>query len=148
MAVAVVAWLGCGGDEGPDDFSPVVSEPLSKVEFLREADRICFATESRIEAAADDLVTGAGGPEPREVERVALRIVVPALESEVRAIRALGAPEGDEREVGAILAATEAGIASIEDDPRALLDGVPPQLSRAQRLAQAYGSAQCGFRTS
>jgi hypothetical protein len=142
-----VALAGCGGDDRPDDFSPVVSEPLSKVEFLREADRVCFASETQIEAAADDLVTGPDEPEAREVQRVALRIVVPALESEVRAIRAIGAPPGDEREVEAILAATEAGIAAIEADPRALLDGVPPELTRAQRLAEAYGSVQCGFRT-
>jgi hypothetical protein len=138
----------CGGDDRPDDFSPVVAEPLSKVEFLREADRICFASESRIEAAADDLVTGQGHPDPAEVERVAISIVVPALESEVRAIRAIGAPDGDEREVAAILAATEDGIAAIEADPRGLLDGIPADLRRAQRLAEAYGSRQCGFRTT
>ena len=144
--LAVLALGGCGGDDGNDDFSPVVAEPLSKVEFLREADRICFASESRIEAAADDLIAGRGRPDPAEVERVATSIVVPALESEVRAIRAVGAPDGDEREVEAILAATEDGIAAIEADPRGLLDGVPADLRRAQRLAEAYGSQQCGFR--
>jgi hypothetical protein len=143
-----VALGGCGGDEEPADFSPVVVEPLSKVEFLREADRICFASEARIEAAADDLVAGNREPRPAEVERVAIGVVVPALESEVRAIRALGAPEGDERQVEAILAATEEGIAAIERDPRGLLDGIPAPLGRAQRLAEAYGSRQCGFRTT
>jgi hypothetical protein len=144
--LAVLAFAGCGDDDENDDFSPVVAEPLEKVEFLREADRICFASESQIEAAADDLVAGRGRPDPDEVERVAVSIVVPALESEVRAIRAIGAPAGDEREVEAILAATEDGIAAIEADPRGLLDGVPAELRRAQRLAEAYGSNQCGFR--
>ena len=146
LVLAVLA--GCGGDEGPDDFSPVVTEPLSKVEFLDEADRICFASEARIEAAADDLVSGGRQPDPTEVERVAIGVVVPALESEVRAIRALGAPEGDEREVEEILRATEQGITAIERDPRGLLDGVPAPLRRARRLAEAYGSRQCGFRTT
>jgi hypothetical protein len=146
--VLAAAAAGCGSDDEPGDFSPVVSDPLSKVEFLREADRICFASEARIEAAADDLVTGGSEPEPSEVERVAISIVVPALESEVRAIRAIGAPEGDEQQVDAILAATEQGIAAIERDPRGLLDGVPAPLTRAQRLAEAYGSRQCGFRVS
>lgn len=138
--------LGCGGDNGPDDFSPVVAEPLSKVEFLRDADRICFSSEARIEAAADDLVTARRDPDPAEVERIAISLVVPALETEVRAIRALGAPDGDEREVEAILAATEQGIAAIEDDPRGLLDGIPAPLRRARQLAERYGSQQCGFR--
>ena len=148
-AVLTVAalFVGCGddGDDG-DGFSPVVSEPLSKVEFLRQADEICVSTESRIEAAADDLVTAKKDPAPAEVERIALEIVVPALESEVAAIGALGAPEGDEEQVKAILDATKAGIAEVEADPQALLDGAPDSLRRAETLASQYGARQCGIR--
>ena len=144
LASAVVL-TGCGGDDGATDFPPGVSQPRSKVEFLRDADRICFASESRIEAAADDLLSGRVGPRPAEVERVALGVAVPALEAEARAIGALGAPPGDEAEVAAILSATERGIRQIEADPRALVDGPPPALTRAQRLAESYGSTQCGF---
>lgn len=149
-ALAAVAALaaGCGGGEDEGGFSPVVAEPIAKVEFLRQADQICLASESRIEAAADDLLTGPGEPDPAEVERIALDLVVPALQSEVVAIRALGAPEGDEQEVEAILAATEEGIAAIEADPRGLTEAgsVPAPLARAERLARAYGSQQCGIR--
>lgn len=144
MAVVLVA--GCGGDDDEGGFSPVVSDPVSKVEFLRQADEICLSTESRIEAAADELVTSKQDPSPEEVEEVAINIVVPALESEVAAIGALGAPEGDEDEIQAILDATEAGIAEIEADPQALLDDVPPALREAEELARQYGSQQCGIR--
>jgi hypothetical protein len=71
-------------------------------------------------------------------------VVIPALEAEVRAIRALGAPAGDERRVEAILAATERGIEQIRADPVGVLDGPPPALREAGRLARAYGSAECG----
>jgi len=144
--VAVVLAPGCGGDEEEGGFSPVVSDPASKVEFLRQADEICLSTESQIEAAADDLVTNKEEPTPQEVEEVALGVVVPALESEVAAIGALGAPEGDEEQVQAILDATEAGIAEIEADPRALLDNTPESLVEAEELARRYGSQQCGIR--
>ena len=144
MAVVLVA--GCGGDDDEGGFSPVVSDSLSKVEFLRQADEICHSTESRIEAAADDLVTSKQDPSPEEVDEVAINIVVPALESEIAAIGALAAPEGDEDEIQAILDATEAGIAEIEADPQALLDGVPESLAEAEELARQYGSQQCGIR--
>jgi hypothetical protein len=144
--IAALAAIGCGGDDSEGGFSPVVSDPLSKVEFLRQADEICVSTESRIEAAADELVTSKRDPKPAEVEKVALGIVVPALESEVAAIGALGAPEGDQAEVSGILDATEAGIAAIESDPRGLVDGPPRELRRAAELARAYGSQECGIR--
>ena len=146
LALGLLALAGCGGDESEPDFSPVVSEPLSKVAFLRQADQICFSSEAQIEAAADDLLGEKGGPDPAEVERIALNVAVPALEAEVRAIRALGAPEGDEAEVEAILSATERGIEEIKADPRGLADGAPPGLREAQRLAERYGSSECGFR--
>ncbi len=144
--LAALVFSSCGGGDDEGGFSPVVSDPVSKVEFLRQADEICVSTESRIEAAADDLVTSKQDPSPEEVEEVAINIVVPALETEVAAIGALGAPEGDEDEVQAILDATQAGIQEIEADPQALLDGVPESLREAEELARAYGSRQCGIR--
>ena len=134
---------GCGGDE-PQTFPPGVARPIAKVEFLAEADRICRATNRRVEAAADGLVAVGRQPPPQEVRRVVLAVVVPALEAEVRAIRALGAPSGDEPRVEAIIAATERGIDEILADPVAVLDGPPPALRAAGRLARAYGSAYCG----
>ena len=144
MAALLVS--GCGEDDDEGGFSPVVSDPTSKVEFLRQADEICHSTESRIEAAADDLLSGKGDPDPAEVEEVALGIVVPALEAEIAAIGALDAPEGDEDEVQGILDATQAGIEEIEADPQALLDGAPKSLVKAEQLARRYGSTQCGIR--
>ncbi len=91
-------------------------------------------------------MTNEEDPTPEEVEEVAIGIVVPALESQVAAIGALGAPEGDEEQVQAILDATEAGIAEIEADPQALLDGPPDSLAEAEELARRYGSQQCGIR--
>jgi hypothetical protein len=146
LPLLVLAIAGCGGeDEGEEEFPAGVSQPATKVEFLREADRICVSSEARIEAAADDLLRERGRPDPERVEQVALKIAVPALETEVRAIGSLTPPEGDEDEIQAILDATERGIAQIEADPRGLTDGPPPGLREAQRLAERYGSAECGF---
>lgn len=137
---------GCGGgDESTDDgFAPGVSQPIAKLEFLAEADRICASTNARIEAAADGLVTTGHDPPPGEVRRIVIGVVIPALEAEVRAIRALGAPAGDEGRVEAIVAATERGITQVRSDPVAVLDGPPPALREAGRLARAYGSQKCG----
>ena len=61
----------------------------------------------------------------------------------MRAIRAIGAPEGDEREVEAILAATEDGIAAIEAI-RAACSTASGWTCGAPSLAAATGSQQCG----
>ncbi len=142
-----MALAGCGGDETPDDpYPPGVSRPIAKVRFLAEADRICHSTNARVEAAGDDLIGDGGEPRPAQARRVALSIAIPALEAEVRAIGSLGAPRGDEREVDAIVAATRRGIQQIRADPAGVVDGPPPALRRAGRLARAYGSEECAVR--
>ncbi len=73
-------------------------------------------------------------------------VAIPALEAEVRAIRALGVPTGDGREIEAIVGATERGIAQIRADPAGVLDGPPPALREAGRLARSYGSVECDVR--
>jgi hypothetical protein len=149
FVLAAAALIGCGGgDETTTGYPPGVARPIDKVEFLREADRICESTNARVEAAADDLVGGRNGPPPAEVRRIVLAIVIPALQTEVDAISSLGAPEGDERKVSAIIAAVEAGIDELRADPLSALDGPPPGLVRAGRLAAAYGSRTCDVRQS
>ena len=138
--------MGCGGGDAATTSPPAEPPPLTKREFLAEADRICHAVEAQIEAAADDLVTSRREPDPAEVRRIVTRIVVPKLRSEADAIRLLEPPSDDAAEVDAILNATERGADALRRDPVAVLEGLPRDLVRAERLARAYGSDECGLR--
>jgi hypothetical protein len=142
----LLALAGCGGDEAEPALAPDEPAPLTKEQFLFEADRICFAVESQIEAAADDYAGSQEEPDPAEVRRVVSRIVVPKLRSEVETIALLDPPPGDEAEVQRILDATGRGADALEGDPLIVLDGIPPDLREAESLARAYGSRECGLR--
>jgi hypothetical protein len=147
MVVAGLAGCGGGGDSTTTGYPAGVSRPIAKVEFLREADQICESTNARVEAAGDELVGGRHDPPPAQVRRIILGIVIPALQAEVDAIGALGAPAGDERDIEHILAATREGIEQLRSDPLSALDGPPPGLREAGRLAAAYGSTTCDARS-
>lgn len=76
-----------------------------------------------------------------------LGVALPALEAEVRAIKALGAPAEDEAQVAGIIAATQEGIDQVRADPVGVVDqGPPAAFRRAARLSRAYGSQECGLR--
>lgn len=146
FAASAIAFIlvGCGGgDETTTGFTE--PPPLTKEEFLAEADRICFATESQIEAAVDDYA-GDRDPDPEEVERVVEKVVVPSLRSEAQAIGLLDPPPEDAEEVEAILDATREGADALAADPVAAIDRPPVQLVEAERLARRYGSKECGLR--
>ena len=147
LIVSAIVLAGCGGDEAEPAPDPDEPAPLTKAEFLFEADRICLSVEAQIEAAADDYAgTSRADADPQEVRRLVNDIVVPRLRSEVETIALLDPPVSDEDEVARILEATERGTDALEEAPLIVLDGIPPDLREAERLASAYGSEECGLR--
>jgi hypothetical protein len=153
IALTAVA-IGCGGNDDEPAATTETPGPLTRADFIEEADLICQTTDRQIEAAGDDLVADLPPretPSDAQVRRFALGTLIPRLEEEIRAIRALGIPPGDEKKVEEILAATRQGIAQIKrqvrEDPQALRQGAnPPAIDRANKLARDYGSFECGTR--
>ena len=142
---AAASLSACGDPESSTTASATQSGPPTKAYFLSQADRICHSFESQIEAGGDQLFTGHRKPDPARLRRFALRLAAPKLEAEIGAIRALGAPRGDEAEVEAILGAAERGVREIRRDPESLASGQPPAgLKESGRLAARYGSRECG----
>ena len=143
MAIALVALAGCGGS---DDGGEETQETLTKVEFIERGDEICSKAEERSEPEAEEFAEENGFDLEKatdgELEEAIAAVLVPALNQQAEEIDALGAPEGDEEEIDAIVAALENGTAEVEDDPGLVLEGTP--LKEASQLARDYGFEACG----
>ncbi|UJA21464.1 hypothetical protein HJD18_15415 [Thermoleophilia bacterium SCSIO 60948] len=146
LIVLALTLAACGASSEPTSGTPrpEPEAPLPKDEFIAQADQICLSGDSRIEAAADDLATRNRQPTPAELRKLVEGLIVPGLRAEVDAIGALPPPEGSEDDVEAILDATSRAVDEIEADPTAVLDGPPPALREAGRLAREFGSEECG----
>ena len=131
--------VACGGDDQADAPAPE-PEPLSKAEFVAQADEICAEGNQELETAAEDV---SAEPTDEEIAEFADDVLVPNLQQQHDDLAALGAPEGDEDAVQAILDALQDGIDVVEDDPATLLSSDDP-LEEATDLAAAYGLAECG----
>jgi hypothetical protein len=133
LSLSLVA-AGCGGDDEAD-----AAEPLSKSEFVTQADKICADGNADLETEAEAL-----GDEPsqEEIEAFATDTLVPNLQAQHDDLDALGAPEGDEDEVQAILDALQEGIDALESDPAAVTSSDDP-LAEASELAGDYGLEEC-----
>jgi hypothetical protein len=156
LAAAVLV-CGCGGSSdtgaGSVDTTTLAKGdygPLTKEDFIAEADTICrkggdtrydeagkFRTEHREELNGLE-------PVPRE-ERVIRAVVLPSLLKQVREIKALGAPKGDEKEVKAIILEIEKGIRQAKKSPYAIELEVPNEnpLRNATELMRDYGFNDC-----
>lgn len=133
LAVGLIA-AGCGDDD--DDGGATIT----KDEWIVQADEICAQGNEEIEEQAGE-VFGGGPPSAAEERRFIEEVALPNIEEQVADVKALGAPEGDEDEVEAIVSAAEEGLAEARQDPSALEEDA---LDDATRLMAEYGSTVCG----
>jgi hypothetical protein len=159
-AVLIAAGCGDGDDEtttaatttpttttaGATGATGATGEPLSKDEFITQADGICETGDQEIDAEAQEFFPQGGNPGAAEEEEFVSEVVVPNIQEQLDGIGALTPPEGDENEVKAILDAAQQAVDQLEEDPSALSGGGSggDPFAEANRLAQDYGLKACG----
>jgi hypothetical protein len=149
---------GCGDDDGDptsiatsttttqagDTGTAVATgEPLSKEEFVAQADAICEAGDEDIGAAAEDLFSGGANPGQAEEEAFVTETLVPGVQDQIDQIRGLSPPEGDEEQIDAFLDAAQEGVDELEENPSLSGTSRDP-LNEAAKLAREYGLQVCG----
>jgi len=143
MALAAIA-AGCGSS-GDDDSTEVTVTP-TKAEFIKQGDEICKQAEEDSEAEAEEFAEENDftleKASEEQLEEAIGEVLVPALDRQADEIKALGAPEGDEKKVEEIVVALEGASAEVADDPSKAFEGEP--LKEASELADAYGFKVCG----
>ncbi len=147
MAIALAAAVvGCGGGDDSTDSSAAA---LTKAEFIKQADKVCKEGEESLEAEGEEFAEendiDIENPTDEQKEEVVVEVVGPALHKQGEELAALGAPEGEEEAVEAIVDALEGGADEIESDPAILIEGKDnPPLEEASDLAGEYGLTECG----
>jgi hypothetical protein len=141
LAIAISA-CGSGGEE-------TTVHTIPKAMFMKKANAICKKGGKEINAvygkyAGKALPKGVDGEE--FMNKVAERIVIPVRRKELKELRAVGLPRGDERRVEKILAAIEEGIERGEEDRRSLrAGGSKYAFWKALNLEGDYGLTSCSL---
>jgi hypothetical protein len=146
-ALVALSIAACGDDDEESTTTTTAAAP-TKQQFIRDANKICKSSDDKIERASSQFFANAPPsqePAPEEIEKFGKRTVFPTIQVEIDRIKALGAPQGDEAQVSAILDAAQAGLEKLEQDPQQLAKGgAAPAFEQAQKLAGDYGLDQCG----
>jgi hypothetical protein len=142
-ALAAIAMIvvGCGGGDSS-------SSSLSKAEFIKQADAICEKGNEENNTEFEEFAKEHNLSEKKEPskavqEEAISEIVAPGVKKQIEEIDALGAPEGDEKKIEAMVGAVEEGVEEIEADPAVLIEGKNP-LAKGSKLAKEYGLKTCG----
>jgi len=141
LAAGLIA-AGCGDDDDAADPGESESASPTKEEWIAEADQICAEGDEEIEAEATKVFSG-GAPSQQKIEQFTRETLIPGIRSQAEQIEALGAPEGDEEEVEAIVTSLNEGLGELEEDPSSL-EGPDGALAEATRRVSEYGAQVCG----
>ncbi len=147
VAVAMVIALvvaGCGGGD-----SSTAGDSISKEEFVAKANAICKDGTERLQAAIGRILKDQPNitkVSQAEQEKIVITVLVPNVSKEVKELRALGSPDGDEERVDAMVTALEEGVETAERDPQAVTKSSDAIFGIASRIAGEYGLTTCGSR--
>jgi hypothetical protein len=143
LVVASIA-TGCGGGSGDE----VSASAISKAAFAKQADAICKNGSERMARDFLKYLKKAGVKHPSQAvqEKLVGKFLVPSVKREIKELRALGAPSGDEGRVGEIVKALEEGVETAEGNPEAVTNSSDVVFGIASRLAGEYGLEVCGSR--
>lgn len=145
VAAILAAIVGCGGSG--DSSTPTIG----KAAFIRQAKSVCTGTTEKVDSEGYEVlqeVEASSGKTGRAAEAVFIpEWLVPALETEVEELRALGTPPGDRARLDAIYKVLEEVTALAKSDPKRYLyeqANFKHPYHEAQRLSAAYGIPECG----
>lgn len=147
MVVALVV-TGCGGG-GDSSSSTTTTGSISKAAFIKKADAVCQKGTERMQQAILVFLKqhkDVKRPNKAQSEELVGTAIVPSVKTEIKSLKALEVPEGDEEHVDAIISALEEGLETAEANPEAVVASSDAVFGISGRLAGEYGAEVCGSR--
>lgn len=144
LAVFGLLLVGCGG--GGDGTESTGT--LTKAQFLKKGNAICAKGTKEFGKGDVAFWNQHGGPRSNVSQALTnelqLTVLLPIRKRELREIRALGLPKGDEPYVEKMLAAWEEGIQTGEEEPASLDSGGPEYaFYKSYSMGNDYGLTKC-----
>jgi hypothetical protein len=149
VAAATVIALVVAGCGGSGDSSNTTTGSISKAAFIKKADAVCQKGTERMQRAILVFLKqhkDVKRPNKAQSEELVGTAIVPSVKTEVKELKALDVPEGDEEHVDAIISALEEGLETAEANPEAVVASSDAVFGISGRLAGEYGAEVCGSR--
>jgi hypothetical protein len=131
-----------GSESGGDAVSTTPGTGFSKEEFVDQANALCAKNSAELKVKGRQTFKKVfSKPEKVAAEAMAQQVIIPAMEAELRDLKTLNVPTGDENQIYAIYAAIEEIYERLKKD--ATWGDFYPY-TKAENLAASYGLTACG----
>lgn len=146
VLAALLLTAGCGSSGSSTtsaDEITVETGSLSKAAFIKRADAACQAARKQFDREYAIFLKekfGKGANENALQAELVDTILIPSYSKDVEEISALGAPSGDEQQVGSFLKALQKRLEELHEKPSELSNEM---FAEPAKLATAYGLDGC-----
>lgn len=133
---------GCGGGDGDD----ATATAATKAEYLKQANAACRRERAGLKQRIAEFRRLREGDEPREVfnGELARNVLLPTIENEMEAIRALRAPPGEDGRIDHLLSLEELALTNVVYMERvSSIAAVKREFADSARRLSAYGLPDC-----
>jgi hypothetical protein len=143
-STAALAVAGCGG--GDDSTSASTAAGLTADEWTTQADQICAQGDKDQQAAIKQFlqengISGNQQPTAAQFEQLATDVVIPSIQDQIDAIKALPIPEDTSDQVQQFLDQAQADLDDIKGDPSQIIN--QHAFDNTEKLAQGLGLQNC-----
>jgi hypothetical protein len=131
---------GCGSSgKSSSATTAIPATGISKADFVKRANAICVKGNAESKAAAAKL---GANPSEGQIVTFVRSTEVPAVQAQIEAIRALGAPPGDAAKIAEMLKLAEHAVKEVKIQPTVISSGVDV-FSGFASIAHPYGLTSC-----
>ncbi len=143
LLLAAVVVAGCGSSSST---TTTTTAAISKAEFVVKGNAICAAGEKAQEARFEAFGKSHGlkNMEPTKAQKTELveTVFVPNVQHQINAVKALGAPSGEEQQVEEALETSQQALEKAEANPELFFAKQSPFREAGQQL-HAVGLTKC-----
>jgi hypothetical protein len=145
-ALAVVA-SGCGSDDAADTTGTAEVE-VTKTQSIKQADAACSKQNEALskhfgEFSLENPIKN-GQPTKAQGLEFSEEYFIPYVEDRIRLLQNVDVPAGDQKELEAIVVATEDGLERMEKNVEANRTSSQDPLGRAEAMSRKFGFTVCG----
>lgn len=146
LAVGICV-AGCGSSSSTTTTTTTeTTAAISKAEFVAKGNAVCAKGEKEQEAEINAYIKENGlekqKPTKAQNAEIVETILAPNIQSQINGVKALGAPSGEEQQVGSSLELSQESLAKIEANPE-LAFGKTDVFAAAGKQLHALGLTKC-----
>jgi hypothetical protein len=115
--LAVAVFAGCGSDDNTNAAAEEAEAPLTKAEFVKQAEQICTKGLKEKEQAVSAALKKGAASNPKGIEKLVEETIIPSYQRIVEQLGELGVPKEGEAEVEKIVSDFESALDTVESEP-------------------------------